>query len=119
LRKQEEARRSKEAIKIQTLIRGVLQRRKFKRNHRGLLRQRAIRVRAKKEKAALVVQCAFRCYRASKRLANQRLLVGEKVKERLEMETLEASVLGLHGEWMHELMVIRAQTGIRGMLARK
>lgn len=119
IRKIEAERRKAAAVKIQGLMRGVLQRRRYKKSHRSLLRQRALRIRAKKEKAALVIQCVYRCYRAKKRVAQQRILVGEKVKEREEMAALEKSIAGMHEDWMQQLLVIRAQTGIRGLLARK
>lgn len=118
IRKVEAERRKAAALKIQALMRGVLQRRRYKKSYRSLLRQRALRIRAKKEKAALVVQCAYRCYRAKKRVAQQRILYGEKVKERQEMAELERSIAGMHEDWMQQLLVIRAQTGIRGLLAR-
>jgi hypothetical protein len=100
-------------------MRGVLQRRRYKKSYRSLVRQRALRIRAKKEKAAVVIQCAYRCYRAKKRVAQQRIVFGEKVKEREEMAALEKSIEGMHEDWMQQLLAIRAQTGIRGMLARK
>lgn len=119
MRKRISDQRKAAAIKIQALMRGALQRRRYKKSHRSLLRQRAIRIRAKKEKAALIIQCAFRCHRARKRVEKQRMIVGERVRERLEMEALEKSIVGFHEEWMQQLLIIRAQTGIRGMLARK
>jgi hypothetical protein len=45
--------------------------------------------------------------------------VAERERERRELEELERMIEGIHGEFMKELLVIRAQTGIRGKLARK
>ena len=100
-------------------MRGVIGRRKFKKSHRALLRQRALRIRARKEKAALIIQCAYRCFRAKKRVARQRILMAERELERRENEALEKLIEGFHETWMQELMAIRAQSGIRAHLARQ
>jgi hypothetical protein len=117
--KLEKIRQFHATVRMQKIIRGFIQRRKYKRNYRLLIKQREVRIRAKRQKSAIIVQCAFRIYRAKKRVGKQRLLVAEREKERKEIEMLEASIQGLHSRWMDELMAIRAQTGVRKMLAKK
>ncbi|RYG66810.1 hypothetical protein EON64_08900 [archaeon] len=67
----------------------------------------------------LLIQCAFRCHRARLRIIKQRGLMAEKERERRELEELERLIEGLHTAFMKELLVIRAQTGMRAKLARK
>lgn len=105
-------------IRVQAWARCRMARKKYKKSYRSLVRQRALRIRAKREKAALIIECSFRCFRARKRVRNQRVLVADREKERRELKALEDSLEGLHGQWMQELLVIRAQTGMRGHLAR-
>lgn len=118
IRKMIEEERKEAATQIQSLIRCFLGKRRYKKSYKSLQRQRAIRVRAKRINAALIVQCAFRCYRARMRVVKQRLLFAERERERREVELLEKSIDGIHDHFMTELLVIRAQTGVRGMLAR-
>eukprot|EP01033_Poteriospumella_lacustris_P002854 gene2853-2078_t len=69
-------------VRVQAWVRARLGQRRYKQQYRTLVRQRAMRIRARREKAALRIQW-------------------------------------LHGEWMQELLVIRAQTGFRGHKARE
>lgn len=39
-------------------------------------------------------------------------------KERKEIEELEKMVEGMHSSWLTELFAIRAQSGVRAMLAK-
>jgi hypothetical protein len=117
--KAEQLQRKKGAMKLQCLVRGKQQRKRYKKNYRLLVRQREVRIRNRRLKAALMIQCAFRCHRAKKRVLKQRRLVEEREKERKELQELEDSIHGLHERWMQELMAIRAQTGVRGLLARR
>lgn len=119
IRKAIEEERQEAAIRMQALIRGFLGKRRYKKGFKSLQRQRAIRVRAKRMNAALIIQCAFRCYRARMRVVKQRMLYAEREHERRELDALEKSIEGLHDAFMTELLVIRAQTGIRGKLARQ
>lgn len=105
--------------KIAALARGRQQRKRFKKNYRLLVRQRELRIRAKRLKAAITIQCSYRCVRARRRVIKQRKIVEERDREKRELQELEDSIQGLHERWMHELMAIRAQTGVRGMLARR
>jgi hypothetical protein len=117
--KAERERQRRATTQIQRMIRGKLKRKWYKKNFRMLVRQLEIRIRNRRIKSALTIQCAFRCYRARKRVRKQRRLLEEKEKERKELQALEASITGLHDRWMKELMAIRAQTGMRGYLARR
>ena len=117
--KVEKLRRNKAANKIQAIIRGKLQRKKYKKSYRSLVKQREIRIRTKRLKSVIIIQCAYRMYRAKKRVSKQRAIVMEKRQELAELDELEKNLQGYHQSWMDELLTIRAQTGIRGMLARK
>eukprot|EP00981_Chlorochromonas_danica_P009812 scaffold2831_cov249-Ochromonas_danica.AAC.13 len=108
----------REVIKIQSLIRCFLVKRRYKKSYKSLQRQRALLQHAKRLAAVLVIQCTFRCYHARQRVIQQRAILAEKEQERREIEELEQMIDGLHESFMTELMVIRAQTAIRGRLAR-
>jgi hypothetical protein len=106
-------------VRVQAWVRARLGQRRYKQQYRTLVRQRAMRIRARREKAALRIQCAYRIHRARQRVARQRTLFAERARELAELRALEESLEGLHGEWMQELLVIRAQTGFRGHKARE
>jgi hypothetical protein len=118
-RKRIERLRQKAALQIQTFYRCRKQKHWFKVNYRSLVRMRALRIRKKREAAATIIQRYFRGYFTRKKVAE--LLVQFRERQRLERELrdLERALEGLHGNWMKELLVIRAQTGIRGHLARE
>lgn len=117
--KQEQLRRHLAVTRIAARVRGIQQRKRYKKNYRLLVRQRELRIRAKRLNAAITIQCAYRCLRARRRIVKQRKVVEEREREKRELQELEDSIQGLHERWMHELMAIRAQTGVRGMLARR
>jgi hypothetical protein len=56
---------------------------------------------------------------AKNRIKKVRLEYKEKIQLKLELDELEKQVEGYHEHWMLELLAIRAQTGARGMLAKK
>ncbi len=100
-------------------MRGRQQRRRYKKQYRTLVKQRELRIRAKRLKAAIILQCSYRTHLAKKKVIKQRAMVMERRQEQAELAALEASLAGYHQSWMEELLAIRAQTGIRGMIARK
>lgn len=66
----------------------------------------------------MVIQCIYRCHRAKKRVAKQRILMAEREQERRENAELEKLIEGFHESWLQELLAIRAQSGVRAHLAR-
>lgn len=111
--------RNKSAIKIQTFIRKVITLRKFRKSYRSLVRQREIRKREKRIKACIIIQCIFRIHLAKKVVAQKRSEYKERQTFLREMEELEKSLVGIHDEFLHDLNVIKAQTGIRAYLAKR
>lgn len=107
------------AIKIQTMARGRRARLFMKRNNKKLVRMRALRIREKRQQSALVIQCMVRCHKAWMIVKKKRQVVDDRLREQREFEELEASLQGLHEEFIHELYHIRAQTGARALLAKK
>ncbi len=107
------------SVKIQALVRGKQQKSTFKHTHKRLVRQRNQRIKERKHKATVKIQSIFRMRLGRIRVNKQRLLAAEREREKRELDVLEASLEGLHEDFMMELMVIRAQNGIRGMLAKK
>jgi hypothetical protein len=82
------------------------------------VRQRNARFKERKIKAVIRIQSLLRMRLGFLRVRRQRLLKQERERERVELEELEASLEGLHEDFMHELLVIRAQNGVRAMLAK-
>lgn len=119
LLKAEKIRKSNATKQIQAIVRGRQQRRRYKKSYRTLVKQRELRIRAKRLKAAIILQCIYRIHLARKKIIKQRAIVTEQRQEQAELSLLEASLAGYHQSWMEELLAIRAQTGIRGMIARK
>lgn len=117
-RKQRDATMVRAAIKIQTPVRGKLVRKQFKRNYKRLVRERKARTYQRCVKAATRIQCLFRKWKA-KALVEKRRAEKEAIEaERREWEAIEESLVGLHEDFMTELMVLRCQTAGRGMLAK-
>jgi len=117
--KAEKIRRNEASTTVQSLVRGRIQRKRYKKSYRTLVKQRELRIRAKRLSAVITIQCIYRIHLAKKRMIKQRAIVMEQRQEKAELMELEKSILGYHQSWMQELLAIRAQTGIRGMLARK
>ena len=65
------------------------------------------------------MQCMYRKWKA-KALVEKRRAEKEAIEaERREWEAIEESLVGLHEDFMTELMVLRCQTAGRGMLAKR
>ena len=111
--------RNKAASIIQKIVLGRKARLYMKRNYKKLVRMRAIRIREKRHQSALILQCMVRSHRAWCIVKKKRLLIEERLREQKEFEELEASLKGMHEQFIHELYHIRAQTGARAMLAKK
>jgi hypothetical protein len=80
------------------------------------VRQRALRIPVKREKAALIIECAFRCFRAWKKVRNQRVLVADREKGCHELKALFARTVDariVDYSWF-----VRRQKKIRGHSAR-
>jgi hypothetical protein len=60
-----------------------------------------------------------RSHRAWLIVKKKRLLIEERLREQKEFEELEASLKGMHEQFINELYHIRAQTGARALLAKK
>lgn len=56
---------------------------------------------------------------SKQRVKKVRVVHEERMQLKCELEILEEQVVGMHGTWMTELLAIRAQTGVRAMLAKK
>ena len=64
------------------------------------------------------IQCRVRQRQAVHKAQTRRQLKADEERERREFEELELSLEGLHEDFMTELLVIRAQKGVRSMLAK-
>lgn len=110
---------NKAVVKIQAVVRGKQAKNYVERSRKRLERQRQARRIERRQKAALKIQCRARIYLAKRKARKKRELKEEEERERKEFEDLEASLEGLHEDFMKELLVIRAQKGARSMIARK
>lgn len=105
-------------MRIQTFVRGKQAKRTYKYTYKRLVRQRNQRLKERRLKAVIRIQSLFRMRLGRLKVHKQRQLVVEREKEARELEVLEESLVGLHEDFMQELLVIRAQNGVRGMLAK-
>jgi hypothetical protein len=105
--------------KLQAVVRGRQAKQYVEKSRKRLIRQRQARKIERRQKASLKIQCCARQRFARKKAAHRRQMKLDEENERREFEELELSLEGLHVGFMHDLMVIRAQTGARGMLAKK
>ena len=110
---------NKAVTKIQALVRGKQAKEYVEKSRKRLVRQRQARRIEKRHKSALKVQCRVRQNIARLRAQQRRQIKADEERERREFDELEQSLEGLHEDFMTELLVIRAQTGIRGMIAKK
>ena len=110
---------NKASIKIQALIRKKLTIEYVKKSRKRLERQRQIRKIDKRKKAAIIIQCIIRIYLAYKKYKLKKFQKEENERELREYEDLELSIKDCHEEFMNELLIIRAQKGVRFMIARK
>ena len=117
-RKKYDAEINKAAIKIQTSVRGKLVREQFARNYKRLVRERKARAYQRCVKAATNIQCMFRKWKANTVVMQRRQERAAIEAERREWEIIEESLVGLHDDFMDELMVLRFQTAGRCMLAK-
>lgn len=106
------------SVKIQALVRGKQAKTTYKHTYKRLVRQRNQRMKDKRLKAVIKIQSLFRMRLGRLKVQKQRQIALEREKEQREFEELENSLAGLHEDFMKELLVIRAQNGIRGMLAK-
>lgn len=118
IRKERENLERYAATQIQKIARGRQTKAYFKRNYRRLVRQRNLRIKEKRERMAVKVQSLFRMNHGKKATQKKRWQKAQQDREAAEYEEVERSLDGLHEDWMTELMVIRAQTGARAMLAK-
>lgn len=110
---------NKAVTKIQAIIRGKQAKVYVEKSRRRLVRQRQARRIEKRNKSALKIQCRVRANQARAKAQARRQIKADEEKERLEFEELELSLEGLHEDFMTELLVIRAQKGVRSMIAKK
>jgi len=109
---------NKAVTKIQAVIRGKQAKDYVEKSRRRLVRQRNARRVEKRQKMALKIQCRVRQRQAAHKAQTRRQLKADEERERREFEELELSLEGLHEDFMTELLVIRAQKGVRSMLAK-
>lgn len=109
---------TKASVRIQTFVRGKQAKRTYKYTYKRLVRQRNQRLKERRLKAVIRIQSLFRMRLGRLKVQKQRQLVVEREKDARELEVLEESLVGLHEDFMQELLVIRAQNGVRGMLAK-
>lgn len=119
IRKRAEMKRQNGAIRIQTMVRGVLGRKIFRKAYKQLTRQKAVREKNKNLRAAVKIQCMARRVLAKATVNARRLIVIQQEQQEQELEEIESKLDSMHSDWMQDLMAIRAQTGVRGMLATK
>ena len=110
--------RNKSATKIQALARKYIQRCDFIRNYKRLARDRANRIRDKRNKAAIIIQSFQRMNRARSVVERRRQTYAEELKTRKMMLELDGKIEDMHGEWMNDLLAIRIESGARVKLAR-
>jgi len=119
IRKRAEMRRQNGATKIQTMIRGVLGRKIFRKAYKQLMRYKAVREKNKNLRAIVKLQCMVRRVLAKATVNARRLVVMQQEQHELELEEIESKLDSRHTDWMQHHMAIRAQTSVRGMLATK
>ena len=83
------------------------------------MRDRISREKKRKDKAATKIQALIRRKLATVIVDKRRKEVAEEKRLQEKLDDLEKKLEELHSEWLEEIIVIRAQTGVRGMLGRK
>ena len=110
---------NKKAVVIQALVRRFLGRCWFLKRYKRMMRDRVAREKKRKEKAATKIQAMIRRRLAKKIVAKRRREVAEEKRVKEAFASLEMKLEELHSEWLEEIFVIRAQSGVRGWLAKK
>jgi len=106
------------AIRMQALVRRFLTRCKFLRGYKRLVRERENRRKKRRIRACTLIQGFARIIKAQKVVAKRKALVAEEMRLAREMDQLDDRLDGMHGDWMNDLLAIRAQSGVRGMLGK-
>ena len=60
----------------------------------------------------------FRIMEAKKILLRRQAQRKIEMERELEMALLDGKIDAIHKDWMNDLLAVRAQTGVRGMIAR-
>jgi len=110
---------NKKAVVIQALVRRFLARCWFLKRYKRMMRDRVAREKKRKEKAATKIQAMIRRRLAKKVVAKRKREVAEEKRVKESFAALEMKLEELHSEWLEEIFVIRAQSGVRGWLAKK
>lgn len=119
LRKRELELMNAAATKIQSIIRRFLGRCWFLRSHKRLLRERAIRIKDMKIRQCIKIQSFWRRILATRRVEERRQFRKKEMEEAKLMCELESMIEDIHEDWLKELFAIRAQSGVRGLIARR
>ena len=119
IRKRTLERINRGVVKIQATVRRFLQRCKFLRGYKRLVRDREARRKARRNRAATTIIGLARIFKAKKLVARRRKIVAEERRLKASMDELEGRIDGVHTDLMTDLMTARAQSGVRGMLGKK
>jgi hypothetical protein len=119
IRKRTLERINRQVVKAQALVRRYLQRCKFLRGYKRLVRDREARRKARRNRAATTIIGLARINRAKKVVAKRRKIVEEERRIKMSLDELEGRIDNVHSNLMADLMTTRAQSGVRGMLGKK
>jgi hypothetical protein len=109
----------KKAALIQALIRRYLSRCWFLKRQKRLVREKMTREKKIKAKAACGLQTLFRVVLSKKIVARRRKEKIEDDEIAFKFEELECKLEGMHSDYLKDLLVIRAQSGVRALIAKK
>lgn len=110
--------RDRQAAKIQAMIRGVLGRAWFAKQHKRLKRERHNRIKEKRRRAAIYIQSVVRMLQARVIVEKRMAEVEKEREERRRLEEIEGQLEGMHEDWMGEILATRIETQVRGKLAK-
>lgn len=110
---------NKAAIKIQSLGRGYIDRKRVRKALPKLIKRRDKRIQQRRIKAATKIQSVARMRAGKKIAALKKIEFMERERKRKQLEELDAKIEDIHSSHMNDLLAIRVQTGMREKLARK
>jgi hypothetical protein len=119
IRKRTLERINRQVTKAQALVRRYLQRCRYLRGYKRLVREREARRKARRVRAATLLQGFARIIKAKKAVVKRRKIVAEENRMKKAMDDLEGRLDSVHTDLMTDLMTTRAQAGVRGLLGKK
>ena len=118
VRKRTQEKIYKQMVKAQALVRRFLTRCKFLRGYKRLVRERDARKKKRRVRACTIIQGFARIIKAQKVVFKRIAVIQEEERIKHEMEDLDNRIDGIHADWTNDLLAIRVETQVRGMLGK-